>query len=57
MYFQNRILIKIDIDYLTLISIMQKYWKNNIVNLVKVVLWIIKHFEFIKINKSFKMSG
>lgn len=38
-------------DYLALVFAMQKDWKDKTTNLAKVVLKIIRHFEFLEWNK------
>lgn len=49
--FQDTMLINIGTNYLALISVIKKDWKNKTTNLAKTVLQIIRYFEFINGNE------
>lgn len=54
-YFQATMLMNIGVEYLALVSSIQKDWKDENTNLAEVILHIIRHFEFIEGNKKVKI--
>lgn len=48
-------LINIGVEYLALVSSIQKNWKDKNRNLTEVVLQIIRYFKFMKGNKKIKV--
>ena len=55
MYFQATILMNIGIEYLALVSSIQKDSKDKNTNLAEIILQIIRYFEFMKRNKKAKV--
>ena len=55
MYFQAKILINIRTEYLALASVIQKNWKDEIINQAKTVLQIINNFEFMEESDNAKI--
>lgn len=43
------------VEYLALVSVIQKNWKNENTNPAEAILQIIRHFKFIKGNKKAKV--
>lgn len=54
-YFQATMLMNIGVEYLALVSAIQKDWKDKNINLTERILQIIRQFEFIKENKKAKV--
>ena len=55
MYLQTTMLINIEVEYLRLVSSIQKNWKDENTNLAKAALQIIRHFKSMEGNKKAKM--
>ncbi len=55
MYFQATMFMNIGVEYLALVSSIQKDWKDENTNLAEAILQIIRHFEFMEGNEKAKV--